>query len=93
MIGYFCGEGATSPTEAVCGGAGDIFCPEGSFAPSTVSAKPTINIRKGCFGAAGNTTVSQGIGAYCFDWHGWAWKNVRGRSIFLVDLYVQVSGW
>ena len=31
-----CGEGAKSPTEALCGGEGELFCPEGSSAPSKV---------------------------------------------------------
>ncbi|CAM9593374.1 unnamed protein product, partial [Ascophyllum nodosum] len=32
--GYVCGEGAKSPTEALCGGEGELFCPEGSSAQS-----------------------------------------------------------
>ncbi|CAB1097353.1 unnamed protein product [Ectocarpus sp. CCAP 1310/34] len=35
--GYVCGSGATSPTEAVCGGDGDMFCPEGSSTASKVN--------------------------------------------------------
>lgn len=37
VTGHVCGEGATSPTEAVCGVEIDVFCPEGSSAPSKVS--------------------------------------------------------
>lgn len=34
--GYLCGSGATSSTETVCGGDGDMFCPKGSSAASKV---------------------------------------------------------
>eukprot|EP00752_Nemacystus_decipiens_P010517 g9365.t1 len=35
--GYVCGAEATTPTEAECGGEGDLFCPEGSSSPTKVS--------------------------------------------------------
>lgn len=35
--GFVCGEGATIATEAFCGGQGELFCPEGSSTPTTVS--------------------------------------------------------
>ena len=35
--GFYCGAGAITPTESVCGGSG-FYCPIGSSTPSTVLA-------------------------------------------------------
>ncbi|CAM9741239.1 unnamed protein product, partial [Ectocarpus sp. 13 AM-2016] len=53
--GYVCGSGATSPTEVVCGGHGDMFCPEGSSTASKVA--PTHAV------AGNNETTSEQVEA------------------------------